>query len=48
MVVCISKKDSELGEASLRMRREILGDLWDDVAECEMDNNGYDMGPKDL
>lgn len=43
---CLSKSNSELGKESLRMRREILGELWDDEAESKRDDYGYDHGLK--
>ncbi len=44
-IQCLSKDRSELQKESLRMRREIIGELWDDEAESR-DDYGYDHGMK--
>lgn len=43
---CLSKSRSELQKESLRMRKEIIGELWDDEAEGMRDDYGYDRGMK--
>lgn len=43
---CLSKSRSELQKESLRMRKEIIGELWDDEAEGTRDDYGYDHGMK--
>lgn len=45
-IQCHSKSSSELQEESLRMRKEIIGELWDDEAESRRDDFGYDHGMK--
>ncbi len=45
-IQCHSKSRSELQKESLRMRKEIVGEMWDGEAESTRDDYGYDRGTR--
>lgn len=42
-IYCLTKDSAELQEQSLKMRKEILGDLWDEEAELARDDYGFEL-----